>query len=162
MSCSYQSGVTFSGLLNTLDGIASSSSRIVFMTTNHLSTLDPALVRPGRVDLVAYIGDATPHQATTLFNRFYLAPPTDPDHVGLSGVELEAREAAVKVMGERVGEMVKRERDEKGRAISMAALQGLFIRCDEDEVEGALGALYGERGTQLDGQEGGRAMGKAD
>ena len=30
------SRVTFSGLLNTLDGVASTEARIVFMTTNYL------------------------------------------------------------------------------------------------------------------------------
>ena len=43
----YQPNVTFSGLLNALDGVASGESRIIFMTTNHLERLDPALIRPG-------------------------------------------------------------------------------------------------------------------
>ncbi|KAL7415178.1 BCS1 N terminal-domain-containing protein [Mrakia frigida] len=153
----YQSGVTFSGLLNTLDGIASSSSRIVFMTTNHLSSLDPALIRPGRVDLVSYIGDATPHQARELFVRFYLAA-NDSSSVALdSSSEGSEKEEAVKEMAERVGEMVRREKDERGRAISMAALQGLFIRCEEGEVEGELEGLFEERGTGLDLAGGGLA-----
>ena len=33
------SRVTFSGLLNTLDGVASTEARIVFMTTNFLERL---------------------------------------------------------------------------------------------------------------------------
>ena len=36
--------------------------RLVFMTTNYMHRLDPALVRPGRVDYMQYIGDATPFQ----------------------------------------------------------------------------------------------------
>lgn len=48
--------VTFSGLLNCLDGVASAEARIMFMTTNYLERLDPALVRPGRVDVKEYIG----------------------------------------------------------------------------------------------------------
>lgn len=48
--------VTFSGLLNCLDGVASTEARILFMTTNYLERLDPALVRPGRVDIREYIG----------------------------------------------------------------------------------------------------------
>ncbi len=42
----YQASVTFSGLLNALDGVASGESRIIFMTTNHIERLDPALIRP--------------------------------------------------------------------------------------------------------------------
>ena len=43
-------GVTFSGLLNALDGVRSQEGRILFMTTNHKEKLDPALLRPGRAD----------------------------------------------------------------------------------------------------------------
>lgn len=39
--------VTFSGLLNTLDGVSSSEERLIFMTTNFIERLDPALMRPG-------------------------------------------------------------------------------------------------------------------
>jgi chaperone BCS1 len=63
--------VTFSGLLNALDGVASSEGRIIFMTTNHIEALDPALIRPGRVDLREYVGDATPSQIRKMFKRFY-------------------------------------------------------------------------------------------
>ncbi|KNC47393.1 chaperone BCS1 [Thecamonas trahens ATCC 50062] len=63
--------LTFSGLLNTLDGVASSEDRLLFMTTNHLDRLDPALIRPGRVDYIEYIGHATTPQARKLFTTFY-------------------------------------------------------------------------------------------
>jgi cell division protease FtsH len=39
-----------SGLLNALDGVSSREGRILFLTTNHPERLDPALVRPGRVE----------------------------------------------------------------------------------------------------------------
>ena len=67
----YQTNVTFSGLLNALDGVASGESRIVFMTTNHAERLDPALIRPGRVDAIVELGDAEPEQVRRLFKRFY-------------------------------------------------------------------------------------------
>ena len=44
--------LTFSGLLNAIDGVTSTEGRIVFMTTNYVDRLDPALIRPGRVDLM--------------------------------------------------------------------------------------------------------------
>jgi len=45
-------GISFSGLLNCIDGlVAPHNGRILIMTTNHPEKLDPALVRPGRVDL---------------------------------------------------------------------------------------------------------------
>jgi mitochondrial chaperone BCS1 len=73
----YQSSVTFSGFLNAIDGVASGEERILFLTTNHIERLDPALIRPGRVDVAEYIGDASPQQAYTLFTRFYGADCPD-------------------------------------------------------------------------------------
>ncbi|KAI8929781.1 BCS1 N terminal-domain-containing protein [Entophlyctis helioformis] len=63
--------LTFSGLLNALDGVAASEERLVFMTTNHIKRLDAALIRPGRVDMRVYIGNATQTQARAMFLRFY-------------------------------------------------------------------------------------------
>ncbi|XP_076685315.1 mitochondrial chaperone BCS1 isoform X2 [Andrena cerasifolii] len=63
--------VTFSGLLNCLDGVASAEARILFMTTNYLERLDPALVRPGRVDVKEYIGWCSARQVEQMFLRFY-------------------------------------------------------------------------------------------
>ncbi|KAK7065411.1 mitochondrial chaperone [Halocaridina rubra] len=63
--------LTFSGLLNCLDGVASTEARIVFMTTNYPERLDSALIRPGRVDLKQYIGYCTPYQLESMFSRFF-------------------------------------------------------------------------------------------
>lgn len=38
------------GLLNVLDGVVDTPNRIVIMTTNHPEKLDPALIRPGRIN----------------------------------------------------------------------------------------------------------------
>ncbi|KAJ9060679.1 Complex III assembly protein translocase and chaperone [Entomophthora muscae] len=67
----YQSMVTFSGLLNALDGVAAAEERVIFMTTNHIEKLDPALVRPGRVDIREYFGNVDSDQTLRLFLRFY-------------------------------------------------------------------------------------------
>lgn len=64
-------GLTFSGFLNALDGVVSSEGRIIFMTTNHVDRLDPALLRPGRVDMKVLIDNATAHQVGKMFLRFY-------------------------------------------------------------------------------------------
>jgi mitochondrial chaperone BCS1 len=64
-------GVTLSGLLNALDGVSSREGRVLFLTTNHPDRLDPALVRPGRVDRKIELGHATPDQARRLFLWFY-------------------------------------------------------------------------------------------
>ncbi|KID83326.1 cell division protease ftsH [Metarhizium guizhouense ARSEF 977] len=43
--------LSLSGLLNTLDGVASQEGRVLIMTTNHIKNLDEALIRPGRIDM---------------------------------------------------------------------------------------------------------------
>ena len=63
--------VTFSGLLNALDGIGDSTGRIIIMTTNNMEKLDASLIRPGRVDQVVHIGCANNKQIENMFLRFY-------------------------------------------------------------------------------------------
>ena len=46
-------------LLNYMDGYGSPDGTIWILTTNHIDKLDPALVRPGRIDLNIEIGPAT-------------------------------------------------------------------------------------------------------
>jgi len=70
-STNEQTGVTLSGLLNALDGVSSREGRILFLTTNHPERLDPALIRPGRIDRRLELGHATPDQARRLFLWFY-------------------------------------------------------------------------------------------
>ena len=71
-------GVTLSGLLNALDGIAAQEGRILFATTNDYAALDPAMLRPGRLDLHIEFGLASEYQARELFKRFYTASPDVP------------------------------------------------------------------------------------
>ncbi len=63
--------LSFSGLLNALDGVAAGEGRVLFATTNHLEKLDAALIRPGRIDRKEEIGFASRQQIKTLFQRFY-------------------------------------------------------------------------------------------
>lgn len=68
-------GVTLSGLLNVIDGMLSPAGAIFIMTTNHIEKLDPALLRPGRVDLKMHITYADLDQKRALYQRFF--PNTD-------------------------------------------------------------------------------------
>merc|ERR1712232_9987 len=63
--------ISFSGLLNALDGVVATEERIVFMTTNHFRRLPRALVRPGRVDLNVFVGLASRGQLLKMFLRFF-------------------------------------------------------------------------------------------
>src|SRR5579862_2300266 len=66
-----QNGVTLSGLLNVLDGFAAPTGVLFVMTTNHVEKLDPALLRPGRIDYKLYLGKASDRQKVELFRRFF-------------------------------------------------------------------------------------------
>lgn len=63
--------VSIAGLLNALDGVASRDGYITVLTTNRRTLLDPALTRPGRIDLELELGWASAHQAVALYERFY-------------------------------------------------------------------------------------------
>ena len=95
--------LTLSGLLNALDGVASTEGRIVFMTTNYLERLDKALIRPGRVDLKLFIDYASLYQLERMFARFY---PTEEHQM--------ARDFASGV-------------DALGIPVSLAQVQGYFM-----------------------------------
>ena len=125
--------VTFSGLLNALDGVASAEERIIFLTTNHVERLDPALVRPGRVDMTVRLGEVTRYQVSCLWDRYY--------------GELDTEGTHRKVFLDRLHELGLIE-DENGRkpdgsrTTSAAALQGLFLY-NKDNMEGAIAMAEG-------------------
>ena len=64
-------GISFSGLLNAIDGIGAQEGRALMMTSNHPERLDPALTRPGRADLHVELGPVTGRTAARLFARFF-------------------------------------------------------------------------------------------
>ena len=65
-----KNNITFSGLLNTMDGIAHVDKQIIIMTTNHPLVLNAALKRPGRVDLTFEFKYSSKSQIKTMFERF--------------------------------------------------------------------------------------------
>ena len=124
--------VTFSGLLNALDGVAAGEERIAFLTTNHIDRLDPALIRPGRVDMMMRIGEASPHQATQMWDRFY--GDVDNDHTG--------RERFLERVNE-LGLFGKWKNGEpSNRHTSTAAIQGLFL-FNKNDMQGAIDMVEG-------------------
>lgn len=102
--------LTFSGLLNALDGLISSDGVITVMTTNHFERLDEALIRGGRVDRRFHFEESSDDQIRSLFRSFY--PNTTDD---LAQKFLEA--------------VCARPEEEKARSIS--TLQQLFIEVQQ-------------------------------
>jgi chaperone BCS1 len=66
--------VTLSGLLNAIDGPCSREGRILICTTNSPDALDPALVRPGRIDMKILFGHASAEVSESLFLHIFEDP----------------------------------------------------------------------------------------
>jgi chaperone BCS1 len=93
-----QDALNLAGILNVIDGAVDSPMRILIMTTNHKDKLDPALIRPGRVNLSItfrniqtaeaidmlqyFIGEVSSDQAAQLHQKFK-------DGLSISPAELE-------------------------------------------------------------------------
>ncbi|KAK2461070.1 hypothetical protein APHAL10511_006917 [Amanita phalloides] len=84
--------LSLSGLLNAIDGVAAAEGRILFATTNHLERLDPALSRPGRMDVWVEFKNASKWQAEALFRNFF--PSTEDEKDEPLDEELIEREIA--------------------------------------------------------------------
>jgi mitochondrial chaperone BCS1 len=101
-------GVTLSGLLNVIDGFSAPENVLFVMTSNVIESLDPALLRPGRVDYKLYMGRADDRQKVELYKRFF------PE-----AAEVEA-ELFVEI---------------HHSAETMAEFQGLLLRLEQDCTE---------------------------
>jgi len=65
------SPLTFSGLLNALDGIGNPAGQIFVLTTNFRDQLDEALIRNGRVDVHVEFTHAVDEQIAEMTRQFY-------------------------------------------------------------------------------------------
>ncbi|KAG6950866.1 hypothetical protein JG687_00013968 [Phytophthora cactorum] len=70
-SSSASDKLNLSGLLNVLDGVIDCPGRIVIMTTNHSEKLDPALIRPGRVNKKLMLGHMDATQIQNMIEYYF-------------------------------------------------------------------------------------------
>lgn len=63
--------ITLDALLNILDGTYEIPNRMLCITTNHLEVIDPALIRPGRVDMIIEFKRSTRAIIKQMFESFY-------------------------------------------------------------------------------------------
>lgn len=63
--------ITLSDILNVIDGIIETPGRLLIMTSNHYDKLDPALVRPGRIDVHINLTNATKSTINDIYNYYY-------------------------------------------------------------------------------------------
>lgn len=58
-------------ILNSMDGMQTPDGLKFIVTTNHLDRLDPAILRPGRIDEAIEVGPLPPESAREMFRAFY-------------------------------------------------------------------------------------------
>lgn len=111
------SNVTFSGLLNAIDGIGDSTKGTLYiMTTNHPERLDAALRRRGRIDVDFAVGPCVPAQSQEMFLSYY------------PGAAVEAATFASRVASLR-------------RAVTPSELQELFVKHRKSDAAAAVAAV---------------------
>lgn len=113
-----KSSLTFSGLLNALDGIGSPHGQIFILTTNLRDHLDDALIRNGRVDMHVEFTYAIEEQMEQMWKNFY------PD----------AHDLAPKF-----SVAVKKSLRKQNLRVTTAGLQHFFITQMDSTAEEALG-----------------------
>merc|ERR1711871_982989 len=113
------SKITFSGLLNALDGVGSSFGQIFILTTNIKDQLDPALIRCGRVDVKVEFFHAVDEQCIKMWKSFY---PHSSE---------ELSESFVSSLREKLA----------GREINTASLQHFFVVNMHSTAEESLTSL---------------------
>lgn len=63
--------LTLTGFLNAIDGVLSPQNVVYLYTANEIDSLDPAILRPGRVDMIEDFTFATKEQARDMFVNFF-------------------------------------------------------------------------------------------
>lgn len=130
------STLSLSGLLNSLDGVAAAEGRLLFATTNHIERLDPALSRPGRMDVWVNFTHATKWQAEGIFKCFFPCQKTerkegsDVSQKNLPVPKRKAFKHSIPLLTEdEISELAKRFADAIPEdELSVASLQGYLLK----------------------------------
>ncbi|AVK76413.1 BCS1 N and AAA ATPase domain containing protein [Pandoravirus neocaledonia] len=77
----------FATVLNVLDGFSDyQDGMVVIMTTNHVGKIDPALLRPGRMDVKFFVGQPNDEQCKAMYCNFFAS-----SHQEMARIDLEGR-----------------------------------------------------------------------
>ena len=63
--------LTLDDVLNAFDGIKETPGRIMIMSSNHYEKLDPALIRPGRIDITLELTKASHNTISELYKHLF-------------------------------------------------------------------------------------------
>ncbi|KAK7307517.1 hypothetical protein VNO77_40653 [Canavalia gladiata] len=119
--------LTLSGLLNFIDGLWSScgDERIIIFTTNHKERLDPALLRPGRMDMHIHMSYCS-YQGFKLLASNYLEISSDHHLFG----EIEGLIEDIQITPAQVAEELMKNEDAE------ATLEGFVKLLKRKKMEG--------------------------
>lgn len=123
-----QGTISMSSLLNALDGVATPHGLVTIMTTNYPDRLDPALTRPGRMDLVEELQPLTRHELHQLYHHFF---------GGAMSFEVDPAPATRELPGAVAAEIFKRHLDDPDAAAMAltARLREAPTSCTTDRQE---------------------------
>ena len=120
--------LNLSGLLNVLDGVVDTPERIVVMTTNHPEILDPALIRPGRIDQKLLLGYMNARNVIEMIKHYF--------QLGDDGLDFD--------LAKRVREAIVGS-DAKGvPALNLTPAQVEQLSAEHDDVQSMVEALEGK------------------
>jgi SpoVK/Ycf46/Vps4 family AAA+-type ATPase len=63
--------ITLDDILNLWDGIRETPGRILGISSNHYDKLDPALIRPGRIDISLHLNNCTRNMIKQMYKQYY-------------------------------------------------------------------------------------------
>ena len=63
--------ITLDDILNLWDGLKETPGRILGISSNHYDKLDPALIRPGRIDITLKLDNASHNIIRKMYKRYY-------------------------------------------------------------------------------------------
>jgi hypothetical protein len=125
-----KNSITFSGLLNALDGISTQENLITFITTNYKNHLDNALVRPGRIDYVMRFDYATKEQIIDIYTKFTQTGEKTVNKVQVNRFYSECCSLNIKITTSLLQQYLMKYLDEPEKAIeNIDELKTIFEQC---------------------------------
>ena len=87
---------TLKDILELLDGFPPINGPIIYMTANNIGALDPALIRPGRVNLIQEFKNITKDNAIKYIEKYYNTKITDTSKINITDYSMSPAELEIR------------------------------------------------------------------